>query len=90
MIRNLPICNSEILECLEKILEERLTKKQKFILDFVKNHKIETVTKLVKIISNELKCSESCVWNNINSLKRCGLLVNGSGSVEISEIFSYF
>ena len=72
------------------MLDERLTKKQKFILEFVKNHKVGSITRLVKIISKDLGCSESCVWNNVNSLKKCGLIDNGKGPVRVSEIFEYF
>jgi len=67
-----------------------LNKKQKFIIGFVRKHKIESVTRLVKFISHELDCSESCIWNNVNSLKRFGLIVNKNGPVRLSEIFEYF
>ena len=87
----MPIHHSKlILDCLEKTINERLTKKQKFILEFIRNHPIESITKLVKLVSHELNCSESCVWNNVNSLKKCGLIVNGVNPVRISEIFDYF
>lgn len=72
------------------MLDERLTKKQKFILEFVRTHEVENITKLVRMVSRELDCSESCVWNNVNSLKKCGLVVNGIGPVRLSRVFEYF
>ncbi len=64
-----------LAKCLELVLNERLTKKQKYILGYVYTHgKVNSITSLVKSVSSELKCSESAVWNNVNSLKRCGLI----------------
>jgi len=72
---------------LKKVLDERLTKKQKFIIDFLKVNKTDNITRFVKILARELDCSESCVWNNVNSLKRCGLIVNGENRpVKLSEV----
>lgn len=65
---------------LRKILDERLTQKQKYILHYVhKNPEARSVTFLVKIISSDLDCSESAVWDNVRSLKRCGILETNNG-----------
>lgn len=74
-----------LTKCLELVLNERLTKKQKYIILYLKDNKNETATQLVKIISSELKCSQSAVWNNLNSLKRSGIVSNDTGLVQLTE-----
>ena len=78
---NSSISKSELNEILQKILNERLTKKQKAILEHLTYNKYESATRAVKNLSKLLNCSESCIWDNLNSLKRCGLISN-------SRIFS--
>ena len=39
-------------------------------------NKPSNITRLVRFVAKDLDCSESCVWNNVNSLKRCGLIEN--------------
>ena len=76
-----------ILDCFRKVLDERLTKKQKFIVEFLKINRADNITRLAKFLSQELNCSESCIWNNLNSLKRCGLVVNGNNRpVKLSDV----
>lgn len=60
---------TECLLLLRKIIDERLTEKQKYILHCVCAHKrINNLTSLVKSVSKELKCPESAAWNNVNSI----------------------
>ncbi len=73
-----------LAKCLELVLNERLTRKQKYILAYLQHNEHETATQLVKAISSELKCSQSAVWNNLNSLKRAGL-VSANGLVRLTE-----
>jgi Mn-dependent DtxR family transcriptional regulator len=48
---------------------------------------MDNITNAVKFFSKELSCSQSCVWNNINGLKRCGLVRNGPNKpVSLTEI----
>ena len=67
-----------LAKCLELVLNERLTRKQKYIISYLKQNEHETATQLVKIVSSHLKCSHSAVWNNLNSLKRAGLISHNS------------
>ncbi|MBD3155180.1 MAG: hypothetical protein GF368_00810 [Candidatus Aenigmarchaeota archaeon] len=72
---------------MRKILDERLTKKQKFIIHFLRVNRADNITRLVKFLARDLDCSESCIWNNVNSLKRCGLIENGlNRPVRLSDI----
>ncbi len=55
--------------------KERLNRKQKKILHYLYNTKIIiNVTNLVHKLSIELNCSKSALWNNLNSLKKYGLI----------------
>ena len=38
----------------------------------------ENVTALVPKLAKELRCANSTIWNNITSLKKCGLVSYGS------------
>ncbi|NCO97336.1 MAG: hypothetical protein COY38_01220 [Candidatus Aenigmarchaeota archaeon CG_4_10_14_0_8_um_filter_37_24] len=79
--------NRILLDCFRKVLDERLTKKQKFIVEFLQVNRPDNITRLAKFLSQELDCSESCVWNNLNALKRCGLVVNGENRpVRLSDV----
>ncbi|MBS3052508.1 MAG: HTH domain-containing protein [Candidatus Aenigmarchaeota archaeon] len=80
------IPESELVECIRKLLENRLTKKQRNILQYLNENRDESVTRSVKNISYLLNCSQSCIWNNINSLKKCGL-IEVNGYVRLSKIF---
>jgi Fe2+ or Zn2+ uptake regulation protein len=70
-----------VFSVIRKIIEERLTKKQKAILDFLSKEENQgkTLYKVVLELSKELNCSRSALYNNINSLKRCGLVANKEG-----------
>ena len=74
-----------LAKCLELVLNERLTKKQKHIISYLRQNENETATQLVKAISSELKCSKSAVWNNLNSLKRSGIISCDTGLVQLTE-----
>ena len=72
------VTEEEIKEALLAIAKERLTKKQKLILEYLKNGWIKTnVSRLAPKLAKELNCSESAVWNNLNSLKRAFLVSYG-------------
>lgn len=70
-------------DVLHLILKECLTQKQKHIISRLQKNELESPTNLVESISKELNCSKSCVWNNLNSLKRAGL-VSTNGIVKLS------
>lgn len=68
-----------------KLLEERLTQKQKYILEKLSSETdYYSPTSFTKAVSVGLGCSESAVWNNLNGLKRCGL-VESNGFVRLSS-----
>ena len=74
-----------LAKCLERVLNERLNKKQKYILEYVYSKgRLHSTTSLVKVVASNLQCSESAVWNNVNSLKRCGLL-ESNGYVKLTH-----
>ena len=74
-----------------KFAEEKLTEKQKIILKRVLA-KEETSSALAKNLSREIRCSRSAIFNNLNSLKRCGLVDGVKGQVlkltEVGKIVS--
>ncbi|RLG14644.1 MAG: hypothetical protein DRN66_01490 [Candidatus Nanohalarchaeota archaeon] len=39
-------------------------------------NKCKTMTRIVKELAQILECSESALWNNVNSLKRSKLIEN--------------
>ncbi len=65
------------------ILNECLTQKQKHIISHLQKNELESSTQLVLTMAKELNCSKSCVWNNLNSLKRAGL-IETNGIVKLS------
>lgn len=70
---------NQLKDALLAIAQERLTQKQKLILNYLKNSYDKTnVTKLVPRLAKELNCSESAIWNNLNSLKKSLLICYGS------------
>ncbi|MEM5871983.1 MAG: hypothetical protein QW051_03865 [Candidatus Aenigmatarchaeota archaeon] len=75
------VCMSEreVLEILLALARERLTKKQKLvIIRLSQNNLLVTATRFVSIISEEMRCSRSTIWNVINSPKRAKLVKFGS------------
>jgi predicted transcriptional regulator len=42
-------------------------------------NEFKTITQIVKELAQILDCSESALWNNTNSLKKCGLIHNELG-----------
>lgn len=63
------------------LAKEKLTQKQKRILVYLiqKNEDDTTnVTALVSRLSRELNCTQTTVWNNLDPLKRIGLVDYGS------------
>ncbi|RLJ07026.1 MAG: hypothetical protein DRP13_04460 [Candidatus Aenigmatarchaeota archaeon] len=66
------------IKVLIALARERLTKKQKLILRYLRdNHENITVTSLVPVLSEKLNCSESAVWNNLRSLRKASLVSYG-------------
>ncbi len=57
---------------------ERLTRKQKQILHVLDEWQALNATQLSRVLSKKLGCSQTAVWNNINSLKRAGLISCGT------------
>jgi len=62
-----------------KFAYERLTAKQKLILKRLPAEKA-TSSSLAAALSKELGCSRSCIFNNLNQLRRCGLVDGENGS----------
>ncbi len=60
------------IEVLCKLAMERLTSRQKIIIKEVRSN--ESLSSLVVRISRLTGCSKTAVWNNINGLKRAGLI----------------
>jgi len=72
---------SVLVRTVRKLASERLTSKQKLIVCHIENNKPNSnVTKLVLQLAEELGCSKSTIWNNLNSLKRAGLVSYSSAS----------
>ena len=64
-----------VLLTLLKVAQQRLTSKQKLILNslrFIKTKR--SVTKVVPILARELNCSLSAIWFSLNQLKRSQLV----------------
>ncbi len=61
-----------------RIADERLTTKQKLILKRLLTAKA-TSSCLARTLSKELGCSRTCIFNNLNQLKRCGLVKGKNG-----------
>ena len=61
-----------------KVSKERLTAKQKLILKRLLTEKA-TSSSLAVTLSREIPCSRSCIFNNLNQLKRCGLVEGENG-----------
>ncbi|MBS3128733.1 HTH domain-containing protein [Candidatus Woesearchaeota archaeon] len=80
--------NDELKEAILKICKERLTNKQKKILLYISQLEENLViTSLVERLSKEMNCSQSALWNNLNQLKRIGIIVSEKGkSVVLSSI----
>lgn len=72
------IGKKDLLTTLELFCKERLTHKQKKIIEYssISLEQI-AVTKLVHHLAELLRCSRSAVWNNLRQLKRIGLLQFG-------------
>lgn len=64
---------------LVKLAAERLTAKQKLILRKVSSESL-TSSSLARSLSRELGCSRTCIFTNLNQLKRCGLVEGGNGN----------
>jgi|SRR3989344_8901461 len=61
------------------LAKERLTNKQKLILNYLKYNQCSlNITRIVGILAKELSCSKSAIWNNVNSLKKACLLDYGN------------
>jgi Mn-dependent DtxR family transcriptional regulator len=63
------------------LAKERLNYKQKEILKYLSSEaaRFKTTTSIVKDLAKILNCSESALFNNVNSLKRSGLVENELG-----------
>jgi Fe2+ or Zn2+ uptake regulation protein len=73
------VCRVELVETVQKIADERLTAKQKAIMKYVSVMVDEiAITKLVRRLMKMLACSETAVWNNVNQLRRIGVLEYGN------------
>ncbi|HLC71415.1 MAG TPA: HTH domain-containing protein, partial [Candidatus Nanoarchaeia archaeon] len=84
--------NLDLLLVIESLCKERLTQKQKQILEYISSNQEEiTITKLVDKLTVVLHCSHSTLWNNIRQLKRMEILQShAKGSpIEITLIGKY-
>ena len=68
----------ELRRALIKLVQARLTRKQKELLVFLgQNTARVNVTRLVPILGAHLQCAPSTVWANLNVLKEIGLVEFG-------------
>lgn len=73
------ISGREVLETLLAIGRERLTQKQKLVMiTLLDNNGFSNVTAFVSVLSEEIGCSRSTMWNVMNSLKKAKLIEFGS------------
>ncbi|MBI4016673.1 MAG: hypothetical protein HY363_03190 [Candidatus Aenigmarchaeota archaeon] len=64
-----------LLPLLLRLSKERLTSKQKLILNILRQNTYKRpVTQIVAILAKELDCSLSAIWLNLNQLKRIQLV----------------
>jgi len=70
-----------LLFILCRLAAERLTRKQKAVLEFVSREENEGKTsyRIVNELSKELGCSRAILYNSINSLQKFGLVRRDSG-----------
>jgi len=73
-----PVSYSTILNCLIKVAKQRLTAKQKIILEELRDNS-KNATQLVEHLANKLYCSKSALWNNLRELKETGLVSQNNG-----------
>jgi len=80
--------STALLIALRKILNERLTKKQRAVLDFLADDENRGISqyRAALEISSRLFCSRSAVYNSISSMKRCGLVRNETGRLTLTEL----
>lgn len=64
---------TNLLSVLKKICSVKLTNKQKNILEQLQI-KEQKSTQLVKKLAENLKCSQSALWNNLRELVNYGLI----------------
>ncbi|MBI2112209.1 hypothetical protein HYT52_01605 [Candidatus Woesearchaeota archaeon] len=77
----LVVFSVELVKTLQLLAEERLTAKQKKILEYVSVMSDSvTVTSLVHTLTDVLRCSQSAVWNNLRPLKKAGILSYGDAN----------
>ena len=72
--------NKELKEALQIFSRERLTSKQKRILQFIATNnktRLLPVTPLALELFQALHCSETTVWNNLRQLKKIGIISYG-------------
>ena len=74
-----PLLKEDLGSVIFRIALERLTKKQKHILSFIVSNPC-TPTRLSKVVSADLKCSRSAIFNNLHSLERAGLVEISRGT----------
>ena len=68
----------QLIEVVKQLAEERITAKQKKILCYIAySQQHIPITPLVHKLVAYLSCSETAVWNNINQLKRIGIISYG-------------
>lgn len=77
------VSHTELLTMLKLLVQERLTAKQKAILQYLCISQEELpVTRLVVKLKQELHCSETALWNNLTQLKRMGILKYGDAQTK--------
>ncbi len=77
------VSHTELLTLLKLLVQERLTAKQKAILQYLCVSQEELpVTRLVVKLKQELHCSETALWNNLTQLKRMGILKYGDAQTK--------
>lgn len=73
--------NKKIIDLLRGIVRGQLTAKQKEIILYICEIDQDVpVTRLVNQLAEHLACSKATVWNNLNQLKRIGILSYGDST----------
>ena len=77
-----------LIEVLQRLCRERLTKKQKAVLFFLskKENEGKSGYRIVLELSKKLDCSRAALYNAINSLKRCSLVSDKGIPLKLTNI----
>ena len=79
------VSTEECTAVLKRIALDRLTSKQKIILEMAKQLEGDKVSDFVIKVKEKLQCSESIVWKSVKALKEI-MLLSESSRISLTEI----